>query len=102
MDLLVEIVMELISEGLSEASKSSKVPRPIRYLAIGLIVLFSCAVIGLFFLVGYLLLQEKPLGGILFLLLGIVLAVLGVLKFRKTYLEKVCGPEEEFPSADKE
>ena len=56
MDLLVEIVLDLIAEGLSETSKSAKVPRPIRFIAIGLIVLFSCAVIGLIFLVGYMLL----------------------------------------------
>lgn len=94
MDLLVEIVLELIAEGLSETSKSAKVPRPIRYVAIGLIVLFSCAVIGLIFLVGYMLLQETPLGGAAFLLLGMSLAVMGVYKFRKTYLEKVCQAEE--------
>lgn len=94
MDLLVEIVMDLIAEGLSETSKSAKVPRPIRYIAIGLIVLFSCAVIGLVFLVGYMLLQETPLGGTAFLLLGMFLAVMGVYKFRKTYLEKVCQAEE--------
>ena len=46
MDFLFEAIIELILEGSFEASKSSKVPKLIRYFLIFLITLFYLSIIG--------------------------------------------------------
>lgn len=85
-ELLVEVAAELTAEGTVDLSKSIKVPKCIRYLLIGIIVLFSAAVIGVMMLTGWLMLEQSLLGGIIFLGLATWMLVMGVIKFRKTYL----------------
>lgn len=85
-ELLVEVAAELTAEGTVELSKSVKVPRCVRYLLIGIVVLFSAGVIGVMMLTGWLMLKESLLGGLVFLALATWMLVMGVIKFRKTYL----------------
>ncbi|MBE5779819.1 MAG: hypothetical protein E7331_10890 [Clostridiales bacterium] len=102
MDLLFEIILELLSEGVSEASRSSKVPKPLRYACIVLIILFFSATIGLILFCGISLLKENTLGGIFFIALGLVMMVMSICKFRKVYLSRQseranlpCDPEKD-------
>jgi len=88
MDLLFELLMDLIAEGTVALSKSVKVPKWIRYPLIGLIVLFCVAVIGVILITGWLALKESTLLGSILLALGIFLLVMGIVKFRKTYLTR--------------
>ena len=46
MKFIIELILDLLLEGSIEASKSEKVPKPIRYILIVLISLFFLAVIG--------------------------------------------------------
>ena len=85
-ELLVEVAAELTAEGTVELSKSVKVPRCVRCLLIGIVVLFSTGVIGVMMLTGWLMLEESLPGGLIFLALATWMLVMGVIKFRKTYL----------------
>ena len=89
MEFLFELIFELIIEGGIEASKSEKIPKCIRYLLIAIISLFFIAVIGLIFFSGILLLNENILIGMFFILLGIIMLLLSIFKFRKAYLNKM-------------
>lgn len=89
MELLFEIILELIFEGSIEVSKSSKVPKYIRYPLIAIIFLFFIAVIGLIFFVGISALKENILGGIIIILIGLFVLIISIIGFRKTYLNKI-------------
>lgn len=88
MEYVFEFLLELILEGSIEASKSSKIPKYIRYPLIVLIVCFFAAVIGLIFFTGILFIKESLVGGICFILIGLFLLVSSIIQFRKTYLIK--------------
>lgn len=88
MEYICEFILELILGGSIEASKSNKIPKFIRYPLIIFISLFFLAVIGLIFLAGILLLKENEILGIIFIILGIYMTIMSIIKFRKTYLTK--------------
>ena len=92
MDFLIELVMELIMEGSLELSQNRKLPKWLRYPLIALVTLFFGAVIGLIFLVGFLVLKQTVLGGLAILAIGTVMLILAVRKFRKLYIEKKMEP----------
>lgn len=87
-EFLLEL-LELVLEGSIKASKSRKVPCYIRYTLIIIISLFFIAVIGIVFFVGILALKKNVLAGILVILVGLLLLIMGIAEFRKTYLDKV-------------
>lgn len=88
MEYIFEILLELVLEGSVEVSKSRKVPKYIRYPLIVLIALFFIAVLGLIFFGGILALKKNVLVGIALILLGSLLLIMSVIKFRKTYLTR--------------
>lgn len=88
MEYLIEFILELVFEGSIEASKNNKIPKYIRYPLIAIIILFFIAVIAIIFLAGFLSLKENIIVGIIFILLGLFILVMSIIKFRKTYLNK--------------
>lgn len=88
MELIFEFILELILDGSIEVSKSKKIPKYIRYPLIVLISLFFIAIIGLVIFTGILILKESLIGGIFFILIGIFMFIMSIIKFRKTYLNK--------------
>jgi membrane-bound ClpP family serine protease len=88
MEFIFEIIVGLILDGSIEISKSSKVPKYIRYPLIAIILLFSIAVIGLIFLVGILSFKENIVLGLIMILLGMYASIIGIVKFRKIDLIK--------------
>ena len=88
MDFLFELLLELIAEGTVELSKSIKVPKYIRYLLIGIIVLFFIAVIGIVLIAGLVSLEQNLLLGSIIIALAIFMLIMGIVKFRKTYLTR--------------
>ncbi len=89
MEYLFEFILELALEGSIEASKSKKVPKWIRYILIIIISLFFISVISLIFIAGILTLKKSIWVGIFFILLGLYMLVMSIIKFRKTYLLKI-------------
>ena len=89
MEYIFEFILELVLEGSIEVSKSSKIPKYVRYPLIGIISLFFIAVIGLIFFTGILSLKENIILGILLILVGLLLLIMSVIKFRKIYLTKI-------------
>lgn len=89
MEYLIEFILELIFEGSIEISKSKKIPKYIRYPLIGIIALFFIAVIGLIFLLGIFIQKENIFLGIIFIIIGIVMLLMSITKFKKTYLKQV-------------
>jgi len=88
MDFLFELIFELILEGSIEASKSSKIPKPIRYILIFLICLFFLFIISLFIIIGIDLLKENKIGGIIIIIFGILFALVCLYSFIKVYIKK--------------
>jgi biotin transporter BioY len=84
-ELLIEVAAELTAEGTVELSKNAKVPKWVRYLLIGLIVLFFIGVVGLIVFAGLLMLEEYVLFGVILLVGALILLAVGIAKFRKTY-----------------
>lgn len=89
MGLLFEAIFELILEGSFEASKSSKVPKPIRILLILLISLVYLVIIGFLLYFGIIGLSKNLLAGIVLIAFGLLFLILTIVKFRKTYLNKM-------------
>jgi len=89
MEYLFEFILELVLEGSIEVSKSSKIPKYIRYPLIVIISLFFITIIGLIFFVGIVSLKENIFVGIFFILIGLSMLIMSVIKFRKTYLTKI-------------
>ncbi len=92
MDFLFELLFELIAEGTVELSKSVKVPKYIRYPLVGLIVLFFVAVIGIVLFAGLVFLKQHVLLGICMIALALLMLIMGILKFKKTYLTQKNKP----------
>lgn len=87
MEFLIEVLVELICEGTVELSSNKKVPKYIRYPLITLIVLFFTMIIfGVLFL-GIKVLEQNPILGIILVVLGVLLLILSIKKFKETYLK---------------
>jgi hypothetical protein len=91
-DFVIELVLDLLWEGTVALSQSKTIPAWLRYILIGLIALFCTAVFAVIFLVGLLLLQKTILGGLALVGVGIVMAAMGIHKFRKLYLKRKIEP----------
>lgn len=89
MEYIIEFILELVLEGCIEVSKSTKIPKYVRYPLIGILSLFFIAVIGLIFLTGFASLKENILLGVLLILIGLLFLIMSVIKFRKIYLTKI-------------
>ena len=88
MDILFEFIIDLLISSSIEGSKSSKIPKPIRYLLLGFVILFFTAVIGLIIFMGVCILKDNLIGGLIIIAFGILMLILSILKFKKIYLEK--------------
>ena len=84
LDTLIEILLEIVIEGLLEAAESKKVPMPVRILLAAGVVLIFGAVVGMLIWNGVI---RKSLlliiCGVLFLALVILLAANKITRFRK-------------------
>ncbi len=88
MEFLFELLLELIAEGTVELSQSIRVPKFVRYLLIAIIIVFFIAVIGIMVIASITALQENLIFGIILVALTLFTLVMGILKFRKTYLTR--------------
>ena len=88
MEFIIELILDLLLEGSIEASKSEKVPKPVRYILITLISLFFLAVIGLIIFIGIDTLKNSKLGGIIVISMGVLFLILAIIKFKKIYIKK--------------
>lgn len=89
MEYLIEFILELVVEGGLEVTKSNKIPKPIRYIILGIIALLFIAVIGLIYLTAFLILKESIIGFILIFLLATFMLISAIIKFKKEYLKKI-------------
>ncbi|MBE6851847.1 MAG: hypothetical protein E7505_00020 [Ruminococcus sp.] len=87
MDFIIELVFELIAEGTVELSKSTKVPKLIRYPLIVIIVLFVTGIFGIILFAGLMLLKENVILGIVLIAIALLMLVMGIVKFRKGHLK---------------
>lgn len=89
MEFLFDLIFDLIMEVGMEASENIKIPKCIRYLIIAVISLFFIAVIGLIFFVGVISIDENIFLGVFFILLAVVMLILSIFKFKKTYINRM-------------
>ena len=89
MELIFELLVELILEGTIEVSRNQKVPKWIRYPLIFFIMILFLGVILLILFTGVLAYQKiNKICGILLMMIGIILLIVSIIKFKKTYLIK--------------
>lgn len=88
MEYIIEFILELIFDFGIEATQSNKVPKFIRFILITIISLIFISVISLIILIGIAIIKKDIIGGIIIILLGLVMLVSAIIKFRKTYLIK--------------
>lgn len=88
MDFIVELILELLFDGMMEASKSNKIPKFIRYPLVIIIVLFFILVIGFMFIASILAFKESLVAGLLLIIIDLFLLLKGITKFKKEYLIK--------------
>lgn len=88
MEFIIELILELLLEGSIEVSSNRKVSKWIRYPLIIFITTIFSGVILLIIFLGLSLLNDWFLAGIIFLIIGIVMFVSAVIKFKKLYIEK--------------
>lgn len=86
MDFIIELLLELIFDGMMEASKSNEVPKFIRYFLVIIIVLFFIFVIGFIFIASILAFKESIVAGLLLIVIDVFLFIGSIAKFRKEYL----------------
>lgn len=89
MDILFEAIFELILEGIFEASTNNKVTKPIRYILTILIALLYLLIIEIIFYFGITGLNKNLIAGIVLIAFGTLFLILTIIKFRKTYLNKM-------------
>jgi len=89
MELILEVLLELILEGTIEISKSKKVPNIVRYPLIIFIILLFIGVLLVIFFTGIFVYQKiNKICGILLIIIGIIMLVSSVIKFKKIYFKK--------------
>ena len=87
-DIIFEFIIELIAEGTIELSKSIKVPKYIRYPLIVIIALFFVGIIGIVLFAGIVSFEQNIVLGIVLIALALLMFLVGISKFRKTYLTR--------------
>ena len=85
MEFLIELILDLALG----ASTYDKILKPIRYLLIILISLFYLSFVVFIEYLGISLLKDNLLNGILVIIIGLIVLLICILAFRKTYLKKV-------------
>ena len=88
MDVIFEFLFELAVEGGMELSGNRKISPWIRCPLVALICLFFGAIIALMVYIGISVYPEEPVASVICWLLGMLVLVGVVLKFRKLYLAK--------------
>jgi len=89
MEYLIEFILELVLDGGLEATKSNKIPKPIRYIILGVIALLFIAIIGVIYLTAFLILKQSIISFILFFLLATFMLIAAIIKLKKEYLNKI-------------
>lgn len=85
MEYVIEFLLEIVFEIGAGICKNKKTPKWLRYLLISLFGIFVIAVIGFIFLLGFIMMDEYRIAGILFILLGLFFIIMSIIKFRRAY-----------------
>ena len=86
-EFIIEFILELIVDGGIELTKSKKVSKWIRYPIVGITLIITTGIFALLFFIGFGLLNETIVGGLVILGLTIFLLILAIHKLRKVYAE---------------
>lgn len=89
MEYLIEFILELTLEGGLEATKSNKIPKPLRYIILAIISSLFLAIIGIIYLTAFLIMKQSLLGFIFFFLLATFMLINIIIKLKKEYLIKI-------------
>ncbi len=88
MDFLIEFILDLIIDSGIESINNRKIPLMGRcFILIFLILLFSSFFLGVLVL-GLVILKKDFYTGIFILLIGLILLVMGILRFKEIYRKK--------------
>ncbi|MBO4877220.1 MAG: hypothetical protein J5501_04340 [Ruminococcus sp.] len=81
MEFIGEFIMEMLSEGASEAIGCKRIPKYIRYPLAIIVMTFVAAVIGIIFTIGVAMLSTNTICGTLLAVFGAVMAALAARHF---------------------
>ncbi|MCR5601760.1 MAG: hypothetical protein K6G33_13595 [Ruminococcus sp.] len=88
-EIILELFLEITGKGIYEASKSSRLPKPLRLILKAMILLFFAAFIGMFFLIAFLMFRnDNVILGIIMALVGLCFLFFFIRKLRQAYSSK--------------
>lgn len=97
MEFIFELIADLFLEGSVEIASNKKISKWIRYPILAIIILFFIVIIfGLMYL-GIISLKNSLIGGAFIILVGIILFIACIYKFKEVYLrekESIISKEE--------
>ena len=88
MDDIIELLVELFWDGPFALSTDNRLPKWVRYPAIGLIVLLFTAEVGIVLALGIHMLVDVWFVGVLLIALDALFVFLAIRKFRRVYILK--------------
>ena len=88
MEFIIELILTLALEGSIEASKNKKLPKWIRYSLIAILSLFFISIIAIVFIAAILVYKFSLIGSIIIFIIGLIMLVSSIMKFKKIYLDK--------------
>ncbi|MBR4627361.1 MAG: hypothetical protein IKO47_06640 [Ruminococcus sp.] len=99
MELIFEFIAELLFDttvdGAVSAAGNRKIPRPVRFLILMVLILLFAFVMFAVFLAGALMIRDgKYAGGIIILAIGAFMLVMSVIKFRSLREKVRKSPDE--------
>lgn len=88
MEYIVELILDLFLVGSIEASQNVKVPKPLRYLLLILLIMFFTFIIGLIIFLGIEVLNKNTYAGLFLIMVGLFMLITCIIKFQKVYMHK--------------
>ena len=85
LDFIVEFLLELVVQGMSLAAENKEVPKKIRYLLTGLILLLYMAVILFLLVLGYVLWNKHSITSFILIAIGGLIILDLVKQFLKNH-----------------
>ncbi len=85
MEFVVELILDILSEGIDAIVKNKNISKWIRYPLMFIVVLFYAVITIGFIVLGASVAKDRLLGGIIIMLIGLIILLLGIFAIIKAH-----------------
>ncbi|MFC4805686.1 hypothetical protein [Filifactor villosus] len=89
LEVVMELLLELIFEGSIEFIKTRNLPGFIRYPLIVLVTLLLILITLISMIIGFVIIKDHKVVGIVLLCSGVLLSIFAILKFRNKFKKRI-------------